>query len=379
MNRLHLAAMLAIVVIGLAIAAPYVWPRSKPLAALPPTPPPTPTPSAPPPPPQVEENTCLGPHGERVTFPLHVYDETADASRTLSEGLAKARAENKRVLAMWGENMCQFCLFLEDILANDPNCKPVVRSDYVWVRIDLGREYSKGNIKNLNLAEFYGLTHLQMPRPDGKTMGAPALCIIDPETGKTVGVTDPQRDLLSGVMGGNDMVAKPMTMNRLFDEKVIYKYLVENRPNPKPASQVMGAATAQAGSQSRNILAFFSMPDDDSDRVAAWLHQPAVDGILSRAFIPMNIDIERNPGGRELLQAASSKPVLPPFIAVLDAAGKPIGADSQFAALPKTGAEIDAFVKGLAAAGKLSDTDKSALAKSLKEAATASSDPQKTP
>jgi hypothetical protein len=329
--------------------------------------------------PKPEENTCLGPDGKKHTFPLDVYDESADASRTIAEGLAKARAEGKRVLSMWGENMCQFCLFLVDVLENDPNCKPLVKSDYVWIRIDLGREYSKGNIKNLNLAEFYGLTHLQMPRPDGKTMGAPALAIIDPETGKTVGVMDPARDLLSGVMGGNDMVAKPMTMNRLFDEKIIYKFLAENRPPAKAAKSVLDDAQMHAKRDSKKVLALFIMSDDDSQKMVDWMQSPSVNAALTNSFSPVIIDIERMIGARELLQVACSKPVFPPFLTVLDASGKSIGEDTQFTSLPKTDDKIDAFVRALAAAGKIGDADKAVLVKSLKDAAIAQADPKKGP
>jgi hypothetical protein len=322
------------------------------------------------------ENTCLGPDGKKHTFPLHVYDENADASRTIADGLAKARAEGKRVLAMWGENMCQFCLFLEDILENDPQCKPLVKSDYVWVRIDLGREYSKGNIKNLPLAEFYGLTHLQMPRADGKAMGAPALCIIDPETGKPTGAMDTVRDCPAGVMGGNDMVAKPMTMNRLFDEKLIYKFLAENRPPAKSAKAVMDDILSKAKRESKKVLALYVLPgDDDCEKASNWLQKPAVTDALKGTLVPVTIDIDRMLGGREMLQATSTKAVLPPFIAVLDSSGKPVGPESQFTALPKTDAEIAAFIKGLSSAVNLSDADKAALTKSLKDAAIVQKNP----
>jgi hypothetical protein len=210
-------------------------------------------------------------------------------------------------------------------------------------------------------------------------MGAPALSIIDPETGLAVGVIDPARGNLTGVMGGNDMVAKPMTMNRLFDEKVIYKYLVDNRPPAKSAKAVMDDAQTKAKRDSKKILALFTMPDDDSQKFLDWMQKPAVSSALTNTFAPVFIDIERMIGGRELLQAASGKPVFPPFLIVLDSAGKPVGEDSQFTALPKTDAEIDKFVKGLASAGKLGEADKAVLIKSLKDMAVAQNEPKKGP
>jgi hypothetical protein len=325
-----------------------------------------------------EETEVLGPNGTKHKFPLKVYDETADGYRTIGEALVKAKAENKRVLAMWGENMCQFCLFLEDILANDPGCSPVVKGDYVWVRIDFGREFSKGIIKHKDLADSYGVTQLQQ-RPDGKTMGAPALCIIDPETGKTVGEWDAARACPQGVMGGNDMVAKPMMLNRLFDEKVIEKFLITWRPPAKPAAGAMGEATAAAKRDGKKILALFTMPNDEAcDRASGWFMRGDAASAIGNAFVPVRIDIERMIGGREMLREASGKPVLPPFICVLDESGKPIGGEAtRFNSLPKTDAEIEAFIKGLSGAAKIGEADKAVLVRSLKDAAGASASPKK--
>lgn len=314
-----------------------------------------------------EPPTCLGPDGKQHTFPLKVYDETADASRTIADALVKAKAEGKRVLAMWGENWCQFCLFLEDILANDPGCKPVVKSDYIWVRIDYGQGFAKGTPKNKELSEFYGVTQWTQ-RPDGKTMGAPALCIIDPDTGRTVGTMDPARGCLTGVMGGNDMVAKPMMLNRLFDEGVIKKFLIENRPAAKPAVGAMNAAMSKAKGESKRVLAAFIMPDPDSERLSDWLGRKDVAAALDSAFVPVKIDTERMIGGREMLKEASGKPVFPPFMTVLDASGKPIADAPRITGLPTGDAEIDAFIKELSKGGKIGDADRAVLVKSLKEA-----------
>ncbi len=317
-----------------------------------------------------EPPTCLGPDGKQHTFPLKVYDETADATRTITDAMVKAKAEGKRVLAMWGENWCQFCLFLEDILANDPGCKPIVKSDYIWIRIDYGQGFAKGTPKNKELSEFYGVTQWTQ-RPDGKTMGAPALCIIDPETGRTTGVMDPARGCLTGVMGGNDMVAKPMTLNRLFDEQVIKRFLLEHRPAAKPAVGVMNAALSKAKAESKKVLAVFVMPDPDCEKFSDWLGRADVAAALGQTFVPVKIDTERMIGGREMLKEASGKPVFPPFVTAMDDSGKPLADAPRITSLPKNEAEIDAFIKELSKAAKIGEADKAVLIKSLKDAAAA--------
>lgn len=343
---------------------------AQPAATAPPATPPAgqPVPAAPP----AEEATCQGPDGKQHTFPLKVYDENADGFKTIQDAIAQAKAENKRVLVMWGENWCQFCLFLVDVLQNDPGVSPIVKSDYVWVRVDFGKGFSKGILKHQQLADSYGVKQLEA-RPDGKTMGAPALCIIDPLTGQTVGPMDPVRNCPAGVMGGNDMVAKPLTLQRMFDEKVIKEWLVTWRPAAKPATGAMNEARMVAKRDSKKILAMFTFPNDEAcEKMSNWLSRPEVSAALSNSFSILRVDTERMIGAREMLAEAAGKPVLPPFMCTLDAEGKPVGgAAGQITGLAKTDAEIEAFIKALSAGAKIGDADKAVLVKSLKDAAMA--------
>ncbi len=318
--------------------------------------------------------TCMGPDGKDHTFPLDVYDENADPVQVIRDGIAKAKKENKRVLAMWGENWCQFCLYLEDILKRDPGCAPLVESDYVWVRIDLGKGFSK----NQQLAESYWVTEWTQ-RPNGKMMGAPSLCVIDPETGQTWGQFDPATGLHTGVLGGNDMVATPMTLSRLFDEKIIKNYLISCRAPAKPAAGAMNQAQMVAKRDGRKVLALFVMPGDEAcKKFAAWIERSDAAAALGNTFSVVKIDTERMIGGTEMLLEANGKAALPPLLAVLDDKGKAVGGpESRFSMLPKTDAEIDAFIKGLGAAAKMGDADKAVLVKSLKEAASAPVDAKK--
>jgi hypothetical protein len=338
------------------------------LAQTPPTgsPPPLINPEGPKPEPKPAGiESFLGPDGKQHTFPLSVYDENANPRQQLDEALAKARAQNKRVLAMWGENYCSFCLFLEDIFKNDPNVAPLVKSDYVWTKIDLGKGFSK----NQALAESYMVT-LWTQRPDGKQMGAPAIAVIDPETGMTVGSLDRATGRHSGVLGGNDMVAKPMLINRPFDEKVILEFLQANRPAPKVASSVLGDAQAQAKREGKPVLALFTMPNSEpADAAAAWFDRPDVINVLSNAFVLTRVDTERMTGGVPALKtAAGGKLVLPPVLVVLNDKNEPATPKPLFTALPKTDAQIDEFLAALSAAGKVGDSDKALLRKSLLEA-----------
>ena len=381
-NSMVLGMLACATVCGVSCGDPAPVPAKQPAAApsgqgapaTQPVPAAQPTPAAiPPAAPPAEEATCLGPHGEKHTFPLKVYDENADGFKTIQDAMAQAKTENKRVLVMWGENWCQFCLFLEDVLQNDTGVAPIVKSDYVWVRVDFGRGFSKGIIKHQAMADSYGVEQLKTRKASGQGMGAPALCIIDPLTGQTVGPMDPVRECPAGVLGGNDMVAKPLTMQRMFDEKLIKEWLVTWRPAAKPATGAMNEARMVAKRDSRKILALFTFPNDDAcEKMSGWLARPEVAAAIGNTFTVLRVDTERMIGGREMLAEAAGKPVLPPFMCTLDADGKPAGgAAGQITNMPKTDAEIEAFIKALSASAKIGDADKAVLVKSLKDAAMA--------
>ena len=321
--------------------------------------------------------TCDGPDSKKHTFPLNVYDENADPYKTISDAIALAKSESKRVLVMWGENWCQFCLYPGG--HSGPRARMLAAGEE---RLRLGaRRSGQGQDFNKNqaIAESFGVTEWT-PRPDGKMMGAPSLCIIDPETGKTVGNIDPKTGNLEGVLGGNDMVAKPMMLNRLFDEKIIKQFLITWRPPAKPAQNAMNEATGAAKRDSKKILALFIMGGDDAcEKASAWMSRLDAASALGNSFITVKIDTERMIGGREMLVAAAGKPVLPPFLCVLDSAGKPLSPPVQFTALPKTDAKIDEFIKGCPRRRRSATRTRPCLCGSLKDAALAQAEPKKGP
>lgn len=299
-----------------------------------------------------QPQTFPGPNGTTFTFPTGLYDEKADAAAVIREARARAKAENKRVLVMWGENMCGFCVFLNDLLKHDPKVHPLVQSEFEWVKVNIGKFD-----KNIELAQYYDTPLLE------QGFGAPALTIIDPDTDRAV-----------DKRGGNSMTAKPMTMTRVFDENVIHEFLFNNRPPARPAQQSINDASARAKKDGLKVLAVFTMPlCDTCDAVRNWMSRGDVSAVLGKAFVVARVDTERMIAGRDLLnKVASSKAVLPPYAAVLDAEGNSAGGGALMTTLPRTDAEIAKFIEGMkAAAPKMSAGDLEILAKSLREAAEA--------
>jgi len=97
-----------------------------------------------------------------------IYDEKADAHVELKEALAKATAEHKRVIVVFGANWCFDCHVLDDAF-HSPELAPIIAGNYVVVHIDIG----KGE-KNQDLMNKYevpmkrGIPGLAVLGADGK-------------------------------------------------------------------------------------------------------------------------------------------------------------------------------------------------------------------
>lgn len=296
-----------------------------------------------------------GPRGTWITFPTGLYDETADGLALVRAASEKAKKHNKRVLVMFGENNCGFCVFLNDVLENDPTVRSIVKSDYEVAKIFIGKSFTE----NGAVQAKYNMNMLGQT-PDGRGVGAPALGVIDPDTDKGI-----------GFIGGNAMVAQPMTMERTFDETKIAQFLTDKKPPAKPAGPAWDNALAAAKKDGKSVLAFFRMPlNEDVTRIESWLESAPAASILGKHFVLASIDTERMIGGADALAKVSGdKAALAPYLTITDAEGKLAGADVKFTKLAKTDEQIKAFVDALSkSAPKMSDDEKKQITESLKAA-----------
>lgn len=303
-------------------------------------------------------NEFPGPHGTKFTFPTSLYDEKAVATDQVRVARQKAQKEGKRVLIMWGENMCGFCVFLNDILVNDTVVAPLVKTDYVWIKINIGKFD-----RNTDLAEYYSTAILD------KNTGAPALTIVDPASDKAV-----------GVKGGNAMVAKPMTMDQPFDTTVIREFLIINRPPARVAQTVYNDSVAKAKGGGRLVLAAFTVPlSEQCEAMERFLASPEAAPVLAKGYEVVKIDTERMIGGRTVLnRLAEGKVVAAPFIAIATSDGELAAPGASFSGLPADSAEVQRFVGTLAKlSGKLDPKDEQVLSKALMDANAAGAEAKK--
>jgi thioredoxin 1 len=99
-----------------------------------------------------------------------IYDEKANAHVEIKEALAKANAQRKRVIVVFGANWCFDCHVLDDAF-HKPELASIIAANYEVVHIDIG----KGE-KNQDLMDKY---EVPMKR------GIPGLAVLDPN-GKLV-------------------------------------------------------------------------------------------------------------------------------------------------------------------------------------------------
>jgi len=105
-----------------------------------------------------------------------IYDEAADGKKQISEALAKAKKDHKRVFLQFGTNPCILCHRLHKLYATDKAIGEELKSDYILVMIDMSGEH------NDKVDKKYG---------NPTKNGFPAVVILD-ENGKqlTINSTD---------------------------------------------------------------------------------------------------------------------------------------------------------------------------------------------
>lgn len=263
-----------------------------------------------------------GPKGKKVAFPLDLYDESADGAAQIRKGIDRAKRDNRRVLVMWGENRCGFCSEMHDLLTwEDVRLRDMLNAEYEFVKIDIGKFE-----KHIALAESHGV-HLVPKAADPrrgtteiKAMGAPSLNIIDPASGRTV-----------AVLAGNDALAKPMTMQRVYDEQKLLTFLADNRPDPLLATAVLSDALGTAARTDRITLVWFGEPAcGKSAALGAWLADPTVAPLLEPSFVVAKIDPQRMTNGRRVMDRITGKNGLAtPWIGIVGGDGKVAGPDAS--------------------------------------------------
>jgi thioredoxin-related protein len=98
-----------------------------------------------------------------------IYNPDLNAKIAISDAVAKAKAENKHVLMMFGANWCQWCHRLHELLNGNKAIKAVLDKKFVFVLIDIGEK--KDKLINVDLQKLYRINDF----------GYPALVVLNGE------------------------------------------------------------------------------------------------------------------------------------------------------------------------------------------------------
>lgn len=267
-----------------------------------------------------------------------VYDETADANAQIAAALAKAKKHNRRVLIQWGGNWCGWCIKLHDTFASNKDLKKELSYEYDVVYIDIGKAD-----KNLDLVEQYGATMKE---------GVPYLTVLNAD-GRPVA----------------NQETGSLEKGSVHDPEKVLAFLKQHEAAKVPAADLLASALTQAKKENKRVFLHFGAPWCGwCHRLEDWMARPEIDAVLSKDFIDLKIDEDRNPGAADIAKNYPKRGGIPWF-AILDADGKLL-ADSNgekgnigFPAKPE---EIAHFAEMLKKSKRtISDSEVEALTASL--------------
>ena len=97
------------------------------------------------------------------------YEEGVDAQAQIDAAIARAGADHKRVLLVFGANWCPWCRRLDWVFQNDARVSAALAEGYHVVHVDAG---TRGSDTNREVAARYG---------DPLANGLPCLVVLDAE------------------------------------------------------------------------------------------------------------------------------------------------------------------------------------------------------
>lgn len=114
-------------------------------------------------------NLCLAADAPKTPRPP-IYDEKADGTQQITNALATAKADHKRVLLMFGANWCGWCHKLHNLFGSDKEIGETLKANYVVVLIDVNQGHNKEVNTRYGNPMKHGLPVLVVLDSDGKQL-----------------------------------------------------------------------------------------------------------------------------------------------------------------------------------------------------------------
>lgn len=296
---------------------------------------------------QTESGSATQPEPAKAAPMAPEFDANSDAVSEISKARETAQRDSRQVLVVWGDDALRYCKDMTAMLRTDEQIRRVLESEYVVVKVGIGRFEDK----NFELGKRYNSDYM--------TLGVPILTVIDPVTDSTL-----------SVLAGRDVLVKPPIAPRIFDADKVRSFLESNKARPQVATQLLAEAQGKATARGQRVLAWFTGPDCRG--CAAWeraVSSPEIEKTLSKAFVLRRIQTARTVGGDALeSRLRSGEKVTGGWLTALDGNGKPV-AEAGAGVNLESGFDATAAAAWLVKAsnGKLDASDQAALAAAMEK------------
>ena len=88
---------------------------------------------------------------------VKIYNPEADVSSAISQGLARAKAENKHLFLQIGGNWCPWCIKFHKLCAEDSELKTFMDKNYVFLLVNYSKENRNlESLKRLDYPQRFG-------------------------------------------------------------------------------------------------------------------------------------------------------------------------------------------------------------------------------
>ena len=231
-----------------------------------------------------------------------LYGDPALVPAQIEAAVARAKAENKRVLVQWGGEWCSWCHLLHKAWASDRELSRKLLYEYEVLYANIGQWDH-----NMELAAELGA--------ELRGNGVPYLTVLDGDG----------KPLANQTTGGFEVEGEEIR----HDTDRLLEFLTDHQADAWDAKELLAEALDDAKRSERRVLLTFGAPWCGwCHRFEDWLAREDVAAGLAADFVVAKIDVDRTIGGNEVRASLGGvEGTGIPWFVILDAAGEPL-ADS---------------------------------------------------